>query len=380
MLALAALASLLTYETQREAMRALQHLSLGARIANAVDAYSSYIGKAIWPEDLVFFYPHPGDALEIAEIIGAALLLVALTLIALRCARSHAYLAMGWLWYLGTLVPVIGIVQVGKQAMADRYTYIPLIGLFIAAVWWVADRMHAWRRGRGLLAAAAAAVGLALILATRQQVAHWRDDFSLYEHALLVNPDNAVAHHNLGLALSDAKRLEEAVEHFQRAIEIDPNFANAYIDLGIDLDDLGRREEATRSLVRASEIEPGNPAAHYNLGVVYLEQGEIELARAALERTIEIQPRHALANLYLGSLLASLKRFDEAAAHFRTAIAANPQNASAHLQLGLVHAMTGQFDDAIAELETALRIDPRAPRAREMLELARRAKAAVGSP
>ncbi len=376
LLGLALIASAIAYwfQTSGGGTQMLRPLSVAERMTNALVAYAKYIEKTFWPRDLIFFYPHPVDSLGVGEVAGAALLLAAIT-VGVWIAREHRYLSVGWLWYLGTLVPVIGFVQIGRQAMADRYTYVPLIGVFVAIVWGIAEATTTWRYRKPLLGVTALLLALVLTHATRLQVAHWHDNFSLYEHALRVMPDNAVAHHNIGLALSDIGKREQAIEHYERAIEIEPDFVNARVDLGIDLGGLGRSGDAVRELSHVLAIQPEHALANFNLGLIHRQRGELDAAIANLRRAVDANPHHASAHLGLGSLLASQGEFEEAVRHFREALRIDPRNPSTHVQLGAVHAISGRLGDAIHEFETALQIDPQLEQARELLNLARQKQA-----
>jgi tetratricopeptide (TPR) repeat protein len=263
--ALTALSSVVTFLAQQKggAVRSLDAFPLDTRIANALVSYVSYIGKMIWPHDLAIYYPHQG-ALPLWQAAGAALVLLGLSALFLGGAWRRPYLAVGWLWYLVTLVPVIGLVQVGIQAMADRYTYIPLIGLFILIAWGVPDLMAAWRCRRVVLAISVAVALSGSTMCTWLQVRHWKNSITLFKHALNVIPDNALAHDALGIALAHQGRLDEAIRHYSEALRL-KTYAETHINMGNALARQGRLDEAISSYSEALRLKPGYGKAQYNL-------------------------------------------------------------------------------------------------------------------
>jgi tetratricopeptide (TPR) repeat protein len=252
--ALAALASVMTLHAQARggAVASLERVGFGDRLANALVACVAYLRKFAWPSDLAVFYPHPGAGLPPWKPLAAAALLLAATALALRAWPRRGYLAVGWLWFVGMLVPTIGLVQVGSQALADRYMYLPLVGLAIALAWGVSDWVGTrGRRGAALVAAAALLVAL-LAVATRAQLRHWRDSVALFEHALRVTPDNHVAHAHLGAAYAERGRLAETVRHWSEAVRIRPDYRTALNNLAWLL--ATARDPALRDPPRAVEL------------------------------------------------------------------------------------------------------------------------------
>ena len=243
LLALAAISSVVTYLVQQsgQAMQYMETLPLTVRIANALVSYVAYIGKTIWPANLAVFYPHPGYTLPMWQAAGAGLLLVFISIVTIRSMSRYPYLAVGWLWYLGTLVPVIGLVQVGEQAMADRYTYVPLIGLFIIAAWGLWDLEKKWHRQKIVFALI---LLLPLTVCTWRQLHYWRDSISLWEHALAVTKKNALAHNNLGGAFEEEGNAEKAIANFYEALRHDPEYLIARNNLGLALFREGKITEA----------------------------------------------------------------------------------------------------------------------------------------
>ena len=228
---LTAVSSIVTFLVQQKAMSSLEVFPITARIFNALVSYLSYIVKMIWPFHLAIFYPYPGMP-PVWQIAGACLLLVFISCIAIRTVRRYPYFAVGWLWYLGTLVPVIGLVQVGLQSMADRYTYIPLTGIFIIIAWGIPDLIAKWRYKKiGLFITTTTLISI-LMICTWSQVGCWRNSITLFSHAINVTENNSVAHNNLGSAFADQGKASETIKHYAEALRIDPMYADAHYNLG----------------------------------------------------------------------------------------------------------------------------------------------------
>ena len=276
--ALAILSSVITYFAAQSAgaVESTEALSLGVRIGNAFVSYIAYIGKMIWPSNLAIFYPHPLGVI-LWQVLGSVLLLVAVTLAVIRRAKKSPYLATGWLWYLGTLVPVVGIVQAGPQAMADRYTYIPLTGLFLMVAWGVPDLLKQWPYRKETLLALAALIILSLSIKTWTQVGHWQNNITLYDHALKVTDHNWLAYNNRGIAYAGLGNYRQAIEDFSREIEI-MGRANAYYNRGHAYYDLGNYRKAIEDYNKAIEIKPDYEDAYINRGAAYARLGDINLS------------------------------------------------------------------------------------------------------
>jgi hypothetical protein len=266
---------------------------LSLRLANAVVSYVVYIRKMFWPGDLVVFYPYPLYSLRWWQVAGSAALLVAITVLVLR-ARSRRYLLVGWLWYLVTLLPVIGIVQVGGQAMADRYTYLPLIGLFIMVAWGISDLIPG-RRGIAVLTAAAVLAMLPLVLVTRAQVGYWKDDITLFTRAAKLTRDNWAAQHMLGVNLFLEGRAAEALPHAREAVRIQPYNPVSHVSLGVVLANLNMLGEAADEFDEAIRIDPESAFAHANLARTLLLQGDKHGAREHAQIALSIQPDNTVA-------------------------------------------------------------------------------------
>jgi hypothetical protein len=264
LLVMSIIAGVVTFvaQWQAETVRSLASYPLGVRVANAIVATATYLGKAIWPTRLAAFYPHPRASLAASTVVGSAVVLAMVTFWTIHVRRSRPYLLFGWAWYLVTLAPVAGIIQVGSQARADRYTYISLIGIFLGAVWAISDR---FADRPALLSGMAWAVLVMLGIGAFVQVGTWRDSVTLFRHALAVTDNNAVAHNNLGTALLRRHLLSEAEEHFREAVRINPAFAEAHSNLGAALGRQGRTDEAIPEFQRAIELQPDYPEARLNL-------------------------------------------------------------------------------------------------------------------
>jgi tetratricopeptide (TPR) repeat protein len=342
------------------AMRTLTVYPLGVRVENAALSYVTYIHNMFWPSSLSVFYPHPGTVSHWqATLAGFLLLLV--TALSLRQAGSSPWFAVGWLWYLITLVPVIGIVQVGWQAMADRYTYLPLAGLFIALVWGCGEALER-RRVKGVsIAVISLALVAALSLAARSQLMHWRSSVVLFEHALSVTEGNYVAHLNLATALVSMGRHAEAESHFREVIRLRPDYEMTYVSLGAVLSKEGRHAEAGSLFLEALRRDPDFPEAHYNMGIVLLLLGDHSRALHHFESAARIRPRHGGTQNNLGALYLKFGRREEALAHLRLAVELEPSSLPARRNLAALLAGKGQYSRAAEEYREILRLGSASP-------------------
>lgn len=391
--ALALLASLATFKAQEAggSIASAEALPLPLRAANSLVAYAGYLQKMVWPKDLAVFYPHPGTW-PVWRVTLAILFLAGLSVGVVRQGQRRPYLLVGWLWYLGTLVPVIGLVQIGKQSMADRYTYVPLMGVYVMAAWGWAEWVTRWRLPK-LVGAAIAGAGLAGCLAgTAAQVKHWSSTETLFRHALRVTKNNAVAHQCLGSALSRQDKFSEAVFQFSEALRIQPRYPEAHCNLGILLAKAGKFTEAKAQYEEALRERPNYSDAWYNLGNILVKEGRLDDARAAYLQALEYKPELADAHNNLGFVLAAQRQTPEAIGHYQSALRLRPDFADAHnnlavaleslgknveatehlaavvkvnpaqldarSNLGLMLARQGKFDEAIAEFKAALQLKP----------------------
>jgi Flp pilus assembly protein TadD len=307
---------------------------LSASVVNACVSYVVYLGKTVWPSGLAVFYPYPAHALGPWKAAAALALLVAATAAAVRLRRRAPYLAAGWLWYLVTLLPVIGLLQVGAQARADRYTYLPLVGLFLAAAWAVAGVVRARPGVRPVVAAASAAVIAASAVATAGQLAHWRSGTTLFEHALAVTADNYLAHQILGGISLRRGDFVAAEAHYRRVLALRPRYPGAHISLGLALSGQGKLVEALPQYRAEMRLAPSDPEPHNNLGVDLTALGRLEDAERELRLAVALAPRTAEIHSNLGDALALQGKIPEAAEAYRRALALKPGLAQARDRLG----------------------------------------------
>lgn len=340
--------SVITYSVQKSggAANSLDVIPFKSRIANAVVSYVSYIGKMLWPDNLAVFYPYP-KSIPLWKVMGAGLLLVILSVVFFRIKRAKPYFAVGWLWYIGTLVPVIGLLQVGMQGMADRYTYVPLVGLFIIIAWGVPDIVSKWRYKRIGLAAIIAITLATLIITTRLQVRYWSNSTILFEHALDVTVDNSVAHVNLGEALGEQGKTDAAVRHCYEALRIKPDLVTPHLNLGVALRGQGNLNEAVNHFSMALQIKPDCAEAYYELGDTLIRKGDFSGAIEHYLEAIRIKPDYVKAYKNLGVLLVRQNKNKAAIHNFSKAIQINPNYADVYYNLGKVFANQGRINEAI---------------------------------
>jgi tetratricopeptide (TPR) repeat protein len=330
---MAAAASVLTFMAQRGfgAMVSLIRDPLPERIANAAIAYVGYMGKTFWPVDLAVLYPaRPPAPVAVAT---ATLILVVITVAAWRWAKQRPYFAVGWLWYLGMLLPVIGLVQVGVQAMADRYTYVPMVGLSIALIWTVADFVE----NRAALRTAAAAVAVLALAAftgaAYRQAAYWKNSRTLFEHTLAVTRDNYIIQNNLGVVLANEGNSAEAVALYRAALATAPDYAAALANLGHEQLKSGQLGEAYANITKALDFSPDLASAQADLGLLLAARGDFEEARRHIERSLILAPGDADNESNLCFVLTHLGRPDEAIAHCNTALRISPGMSNAQFNL-----------------------------------------------
>jgi tetratricopeptide (TPR) repeat protein len=331
--ALSAAAAAVTVYTQHGggAVPALSSIGAGARLANASLGYLLYVGKLLWPANLAIFYPlRPVDA-SLAAAAAAMLAIVTSAAFALRTRAP--YLVVGWAWFLVTLLPVIGIVQVGGQAIADRYAYLPSIGFFVALVWGASDLLSRTRWRTPLLAVSALAIVVACCWLSRQQLRHWRDSITVFEQALAVTEDNFLAHNNLGEALARAGRRDEAMEHYAEAVRIHPGYTPARNNLGVALAERGRYEEADVQFEAALAVRPDAATTLSNLATSKARQRDYAAAVRYYERSLAIDPTNPVTHESFADTLALLARSDDAIGHYREAIRLAPSAPRAEASL-----------------------------------------------
>ena len=344
---------------------------LQSRIANALVSYTGYIGKMIWPDNLACFYPYP-HLLPAWKVAGAGLLLVFTSFLAFKSARRRPYFLVGWLWYLGTLVPVIGLVQVGPQAMADRYTYVPLIGLFVVIAWGVPHIVAGWRHKRVLLATSAGIVISAFIVCTWFQIGLWQNSITLFENAIKVTDDNWLAHYNLAGALSGAENYDQAIIHYKKVIDIKPDQEKVNYNLALAFASNNNFDEAAVYFRKALRISPEDPYVHNNLANMFFAQGKLDEAVLHYTKALQLNPEYADAHYNFGSLLMNRGRFKEALIHLAETIRITPDYAEAYHRIGFILAQQGKLQGARKFLKMAAQIDPNNMEARKDLEILNR--------
>jgi len=337
-------------------------LPLHERVANALVSCVRYLQKTFWPVDLSVLYPHPGHW-PLWQVVISALIVVSISVAALLQFRNRPWFAVGWCWFLGTLVPVIGLVQVGIQAMADRYTYIPLIGLCIGLVWGFAETLTCHPGLKRPFAALSIFSLIACACLTVRQVHFWHDSETLFRRAAEVTPNNYLAYNNLGHYLSGKGRAAEAMANYMRALEINPVYDEALNNVGYALAGQRRFPEAIDYYERALRIRPDQVEVHNNLGNALSELGKLNEAIQQYSIALKLNPEHADAHNNLGIALAMQGKLDEAIPHFREAIRFKPGYASAHSNLGNALAVQHKSDEAIKEYQISLDLNPTEPQA-----------------
>jgi len=364
LLGLSTVSCIITYVAQGrgKAISSLDVIPLGLRVSNALVSYVAYLWKAVWPAPLAIFYPHPatvGAGIPAWKISGAVLLLAGISFLALRERQRRPYLAAGWLWYLGTLVPVIGLVHVGGAAHADRYTYVPLVGVFIAVAWGISDSLSGWRWRRPVLWASGGAVVVALSAAAWIQAGYWRDNVTLYSHAVAVTEKNWMALTNLGAAYEESGKPQEAVICYQKALRIKPEYAHAWYNLGVASGKLGRVQESIGYYREVLRIDPTYVNAWYNLGLASAKQGQLQEAIGYFLETVRIKPGNALAWYNLGVAHARLGLIQEAIGYIRESLRMDPKYAKAWQLQGIIYEKLGRRKEAEDSFREAERLPGR---------------------
>jgi tetratricopeptide (TPR) repeat protein len=360
LLVLVLLFGVVTFYAQKEsgAVQSLGNFPFTSRLTNALVAYVSYMKMMIWPSQLAVYYPLVQDDLRLWQGMAAGVILLFLSLVMIWQARRSPYLLMGWLWYLGTLVPVIGLVQIGGQALADRYTYVPLIGLFLIVAWGLRDLTAGWRGVKTL-----APVGIGILLSaqaicTWRQVGYWHDAQSLYEHTLRITRNNYLIHYNLGNIFYAQGKLDQAIPHFRASLRIKPTYVKPYNNLGLALFDQGKVDQAISFYNEAIKIQPDYATAHNNLGVALASRGNVEQAISHYTEALRIQPDYAKCHYNLGLALYAQGKVDAAISHYNESLRLQPDFAKAHYNLGLALHAQGKADAAISHFSESLRLKP----------------------
>ncbi|HEY2934219.1 MAG TPA: tetratricopeptide repeat protein [Acidobacteriota bacterium] len=386
--------SVITFIAQRQggAVAPLRMFPISIRLENAVVSYVRYVIKMFWPVNLAPFYPHPGNSLPLWQFVGSLLILLLVSAAVLFKARAFPYLAVGWFWFLGTLVPVIGIVQVGEQAMADRYSYIPFIGLFIALTWSIAESIPDGVLYEAVVASLAIVAVALLAWLCWIQAGYWKNSITLFEHALDVTRNNHLAENNLGYALTKIGRWDEAVVHYRKSLQISPDYVHAHnnlgaalayqgktdeamfhyrealrlrpdqpeaqINVGIEMAQQGSSREALHRLSEAIRFKPDDPRAHYNMGLVLAQQGRWEEAVNSYQNALRYRPEYPEVHMNLGVALAQLGKTSQALIHYRQALGQKPDYTDAHVNLGIELATQNRLNEAVSHFSEAVRLNP----------------------
>ena len=368
LIALAAAAMWLTV-TAQEAIGAVSStvaVPLHTRAANAVVSYIEYLLKTVWPAGLVPYYPY-STAIPALAVAGCAALLVAFTSLSILLLRRAPFVAVGWLWYLGALVPVIGLVQVGGHAMADRFTYLPLTGIFIIAAWGIPLLLRRFVLAPGILGVCAVLVIIAFAATARAQSLHWRDGLALWEHTVGIDPDNARAQSNLGVVLAQRRRYDDAIRAYRTALRLQPGVPQTHHNLGLALEAVGRTDDAGAQYAEAVRLKPDYAKAHMHLANLLAQRGATEAAIQHYREAIRLAPGEPLAQVNLAVMLGRNRQPAEAVPYMREAIRLNPHNAEWRFLAGLMLVEAGRPAEAREMFSEALAIDPKHAQAREAL-------------
>ena len=337
---LVVLTSVVTFVVQKsEGILAVgEGLPLSARLGNALISYGRYLGKLFWPVNLAVYYPHPGHW-PLGKVLLAGGLILGISVLVWVSRRRYPYLLMGWLWYCGTLVPVSQVIQTGAHAMADRWTYLPCLGVLILVVWGARELIQGWRyRALALSVTGGTAIVLCLAL-TRHQIGYWQESETLLRHTLAVSDNNGMIQRNLACALLDKGQIDEAIIHFREFVRLRPELGNSHYNLGIALYKKGQLDEAIQQLQETIRLEPDDADAHHNLGTAFYQQGRIGEAISQFRETIRLQPDRAEAYNNLGTAFGMQGQTDEAIRQFQKALRLKPDYADARKNLDLVLAM-----------------------------------------
>lgn len=356
--ALASSASTFLVQQQYTAVQSADVFPMSSRIINGLTAYSAYIFKTIRPADLAVYYPHHGLNTPLLPAIASAGFLIVISTIVVYLRQRNPYLIVGWLWYLGTLVPVIGLIQVGAQAMADRYMYVPMVGLLIMVAWGSRDITLSWPHRKTVLAIASGSIAVILLELTNSQIAYWRDSATLFQRAVGVTTGNWLAHNNLGQALFQQGRADEAIGHYNEAIRISPTNVQPHINLAVAYDSRGETEKALTHYLTALSLNNNLPDVHCNAGIDLYRQGKVQEAISHYNEVLRIDPNHLQAHVNLASALAALGRVDEAIAHYGAALRINNTLPDIHYNIAVYYHGQGKITEAISHYQEALRLKP----------------------
>ncbi|MGA2094349.1 MAG: tetratricopeptide repeat protein, partial [Sedimentisphaerales bacterium] len=353
---LAAISSVVTFLTQKVGTITYdtETIPLTDRAGNAFLSYARYIGKLFWPRSLAVSYPFDAGGFVFWQVAMSIVLLIVISIFVIRFRRNRKYLAVGWFWFVGMLVPVIGLVKFTWSSYSDRFTYIPYIGLFIMLAWGLPDFLSKWPHRKIVLSIAAPITLIALGTGAFRQVSVWKDSITLYSHAIEVTHNNALVHNYLGMSYLNLKRYQDAIESLKQAIVIDRNCTDAYYNLGVAFDKVGRWEDAIDAFKQVIQARPHYAEAHYNLGNAYLRLGRSQDALEIYKRAVILDPALAEAHYNLGNACLRLGRYQDAAEAYKQAIKIKPDYAEAYNNLGNACVSLGRFQEAAEAFKQAI--------------------------
>jgi protein O-mannosyl-transferase len=354
----AAFSAIAVLAQSRGGIRSLESVPFGARVLNAISAYGWYAWKALVPLDLAVFYPHPIERLRPIDVVVPAAFLAAATSFALVNVRRRPYLIVGWLWYLGTLFPLIGLIQIGKQRVADRYAYLPLLGLYLAVAWLVPSLVPNWRLRRWVLSAAAVGAIAVYAFLGFKQVALWSDDVKLFQHALAVTENNAMSRCSLGCALLGQGDAKGAIANMEESIRLDPDDALTHDDLGSAYQADKRLKDAAREYRKSIELKEDSASPHEGLGTILSEWHQYDEARKEFNRALEIEPKAAMTFYNLSRLCEDQRHYDEAITYAERGLEADPKHVECQRQIAHVLAAQGRIDDALDAYKKVIAMAP----------------------
>ncbi len=358
---LSAILSVITFVVQHSGgiVLPLGRIPVKYRIANAFVAYLKYIEKFIWPHKLAVFYPHPAYRISMVTAVVCALVFILISAMFIYLGRRKRYLAVGWLWFVGMLVPVIGIVQAGDQAMADRYMYIPIIGLLMIIAWGAAELGAKWQYGRIGLGISAALVLVVLSVCTRMQLKHWQNSVALFKRALAVTKDNSRAHEGYATTMMKEGKLDEAVTHYKEALRIEPRLYAVHTNLGLVLLQQGKIDEAAACFRLALRLKPDFPFALNNLGILLAGQGKIDEAITCVEKAIQSDPDYPLSYYTMARIKTQQKEYSQAIEYLEAALQRKPDWPDVYASLGKTWFLMGNVDRGISYWHRALELNPK---------------------
>ena len=344
--------------TQERSINLIRQMSLASRIENSFVSLLIYLRQTVWPRNLAAFYPYPESGVSTWEVILAISVFASITTAAFVLRNDKPYILTGWLWFAGMLIPVIGIVQVGIQAHADRYNYLPQIGLSLIVAWAITEISAGWRYQRVILTLASLIAVAALAWSARIQTWYWRDSQLLWEHAIAVTPENETEHEHLSDAYLDKGRIDDAISQAREAVQLLPDSADAHGVLGAALARTRQLDEALSHLQTALQLNPKLARAHYNLGNVFLQRGELDEAIASYEAELRLYPSLAEGHNNLASALFRKGRPNDAFEHLKTALELNPNYPEARNNFGIALSQRGEIREAIAQWNKTLQVQP----------------------